>query len=435
MRPPLSPAERRLLLGLALDPSRLTRDETCDPGIRWTALGAVAARHRVSPLVYRGLRALGGVVALPEAAVRLRDRCRAVYVQTVARNTLIFAELARVLPPLHRAGIPVILLKGAAVTGALFGDIGLRYMGDVDLLVPLDARARARAVLETLGYHLDPGVPAEFQARARRAGLLPARPTPLSAELTAQLYERYHFHYYFERDHQPFPLELHWHIVKPGRGIQIDDWWDGARPLRVGDVDALSFGPEHSLLHFALHLTLDDYAQLRLARLIDVHLAVTKRTLDWTYLRRTAEQHDAARALGVALDLSHRVLGTPVPASLQGLLDGLDRALVARLARRWVAELAPQASGRRPFRQTLAWTVLKRDRWQSVPGPLYRWLASYPETNPRLPERYRGSELMNFLYAFHPVRFAPVVVRPPGRGGTDADSPDGAYEAGVTRSA
>ena len=402
----LSPTERRLLLGLITDPSRLARAELLDLGVRWTHLGAVALAHRVAPLVSRGFRALGAGAHLPPEAARLRDQCHAVYVHTAASNTRMLAEVGRIVPPLQRAGIPVILLKGAAVAGTLFGDLGLRYMGDVDLLVPIDARARAWDALESLGYHLVPGAPADLRARARRAGLLPARPGPLSRELSARIYERFHLHYYLMRDGQPFPVELHWHIVKPGRGVHIEDLWRRAQPVRAGGIHALAFAPEHLLLHFALHLALDDYGELTLARLVDVHMAAADPALDWVALRRAADVHSARRAVGVALDLSRRVLGTPIPATCRDLLGPMDRVLSARLAAHWLAALAPRPGRRERFGSTVAWAILRRDRWASVAGRLYRRLVSYPELNPHLPERFRGSELLNLVHALRPARFA-----------------------------
>jgi putative nucleotidyltransferase-like protein len=260
----VTPLERRVLLGLVVDPPRLAPRDIANPDVRWARLHDVVVRHGVAPLVARGLRALGRVAPLPTAAAALRDRCHALHVQNVARNTQIFAEIERVLAPLRRAGIPVILLKGAALARPLFGDIGLRYMGEVDLLVEESARAHALGILRGLGYHLVPGAPADLRAQARRAGIA-LGPEPLGAEQAAGLYERYHFHYYLERDGQSFPLELHWHIVKPGRGVEIDDLWREARPARVGDVDALCLRPEHLLLHLALHLTMDDWPRIRRA--------------------------------------------------------------------------------------------------------------------------------------------------------------------------
>ena len=427
----LSTPERRVLLGLITDPRRVARTDLVDPDVRWAHLGDVALAHRVAPLVCRGFGALAAGAHVPPAAAQLRERCRAVYVETAARNTRMLAEVGRIVAPLQQAGIPVIVLKGAAVAGTLFGDVGLRYMGDVDLLVPVDARARAWSALEHLGYRLVPGAPADLRARARRAGLLPARPGPLSRELSARLYERFHFHYYLMRDGQGFPVELHWHIVKPGRHVDIEDLWRRAQPLRVGGIEALAFAPEHMLLHFALHLALDDYSQLTLARLVDVHVAAADPGLDWMALRRDAEVHSARRALGVALDLSRRVLGTSMPEICQDLLGPADRALAARLAADWLAALAPRSAGRERFATTLIWAILRRDRWGSVAGYLYRRLASYPELNPYLRERYRGSELMNLIHAFRPARLTALSRRVRARRSARAAATKGARLVGA----
>ncbi len=413
---PLSPLDRRVLVALSLGGTGLTPDEIVHPGIRWTDVGAVAVHHNVAPLVYRGLRALDRVEALPERAGRLRDRCHALYIQNVAGNARLFAELERVLGPLRRAGIPVILLKGAAMTRSLFGDIGLRYMRDLDLLVPPDARGHALAVLRTLGYDIVPGAPADLAAHARRDGLA-SLPTTASADAATQLYDRYHFHYHLERERQAFSLELHWHIVKPGRRCAIDEFWHEARPAPVGDVEALCFRPEHLLLHLALHLMADEYPQLRLARFIDVHMASTRQALDWAWLGRSARRHDARRALGVALNLARCVLGVAAPYPSAGWLGGVDRALVALLGRRWAADLRPQTADRTALCQTLTWTIARRDRWGNVPGRLYRQFASYPETNLWLPDRYRDSELKNLLYALHPSRVAHLLRRARSFGG------------------
>jgi hypothetical protein len=100
-----------------------------------------------------------------------------------------------------------------------------------------------------------------------------------------------------------------------------------------------------------------------------------------------------------------------VPAPPARLLGRSDATLVALLGSRWLADLGLHPSDRMTPGQTLAWTILCRDRWRDVPGRLYRLLASYPETNARLPARYRESELMNVLAALHPSRIARVLAR------------------------
>ncbi len=68
------------------------------------------------------------------------------YYKTAARNAVLFSELERILEAFEEAGIPVIVLKGAAfllehqddMAQTLYPDPGLRPMGDLDLLVKHD---------------------------------------------------------------------------------------------------------------------------------------------------------------------------------------------------------------------------------------------------------------------------------------------------------
>jgi hypothetical protein len=144
--------------------------------------------------------------ALPLSAAT-RERCAQAYYHTAARNLLIYQELSRILAalsgeqqtgrpgegetracpeqsegsktdppfvplspgllvsssplhprtpaPLHLctpAQFPVIVLKSAALATTLYPSIGLRPMGDIDLLVPQNCLAEAVACLQALGY-------------------------------------------------------------------------------------------------------------------------------------------------------------------------------------------------------------------------------------------------------------------------------------------
>jgi hypothetical protein len=305
-----------------------------------------------------------------------------------------------VLQALREAAIPIIVLKGAAMAPTLYGDVGLRYMHDVDLLVPEDARARGMAVLNTLGYRIDPGVPHDLRARARQAGLLPR---------TAGIYARYHFHYGLRRQGQPLPLELHWHIAKPGTRVAIADFWQEARAVEIAGVETLCFRPEHFLLHLCLHLAGDPYRQLRLARLIDLWVAIDRQRLDWDYLRRAAQKYGIARAVRAALGLTREILGVPLPAEA-GLGDhGPERRLVRLLSRWWLADLGARMPGQAPASRSLLWKLACRHGWPELGCALYRMVVHYPENNRFLPKRYAGSELMNLVYAFHPSRLRGLI--------------------------
>ena len=63
------------------------------------------------------------------------------------------AELRAVLEALARQGLPVLLLKGAALAYTLYPEPHLRNRCDADLLLPSRDEAEcAGRVLQTLGY-------------------------------------------------------------------------------------------------------------------------------------------------------------------------------------------------------------------------------------------------------------------------------------------
>ena len=67
-------------------------------------------------------------------------------------------ELLRsVVAQLREAGIPSLMLKGAALSLAFYRDPGLRPMRDVDLLVPKERSADAARKLVELGFKPEGG--------------------------------------------------------------------------------------------------------------------------------------------------------------------------------------------------------------------------------------------------------------------------------------
>ncbi len=66
----------------------------------------------------------------------------------------LYRELAQVVRACNDAGVPVILLKGAHLAEAVYGNIALRPMVDVDLLVKQADLMRVHDILIGQGYAL-----------------------------------------------------------------------------------------------------------------------------------------------------------------------------------------------------------------------------------------------------------------------------------------
>ena len=88
-------------------------------------------------------------VAIPPSAL---GELRRSYLTTGAQNALMYHALGQVIGHLQQAGVDVIVLKGAHLAEAVYGDIALRAMLDADILVRPQAIKQAIAVIEAQGY-------------------------------------------------------------------------------------------------------------------------------------------------------------------------------------------------------------------------------------------------------------------------------------------
>src|ERR1035437_6436605 len=88
-------------------------------------------RHRTPALSWAALKRVPGLEIPDEARQQLQKRSEACRRKAVKHSML----LAGVLKSFHRAGIPVMTLKGPLLSLELYGDVGLRQSHDLDLMV------------------------------------------------------------------------------------------------------------------------------------------------------------------------------------------------------------------------------------------------------------------------------------------------------------
>ena len=88
----------------------------------------------------------------PETKKKLKEA----YLQVLSRNVLINNVLKETITLLSENGIEVIVLKGAYLSEALYGDVALRTLSDIDLLCRNEEEAqRAFHLLLEAGYSTD----------------------------------------------------------------------------------------------------------------------------------------------------------------------------------------------------------------------------------------------------------------------------------------
>lgn len=129
------------VLGLLLLLSRIELSEAQDQAVLalsaqvddWRRLAYHAERRFVLPLVHRHLRRLAPPGLPAEQMEAMRSRCLGIAMHILR---LVAAQQRMVRELLLPLGIPYLLFKGHVIAARYYGDPGLRFYRDVDLLVP-----------------------------------------------------------------------------------------------------------------------------------------------------------------------------------------------------------------------------------------------------------------------------------------------------------
>jgi len=116
-------------------------------GVNWATVHALAARHRVSALVYHGLLLAEVDIGEPNAT-RMRQAAERVSLLELQ----VAGDLRLLVAAIKAVGVTPIVLKGLSIAALAFGRLGLRYNRDIDLLIPLAALPDVASVLQSLGY-------------------------------------------------------------------------------------------------------------------------------------------------------------------------------------------------------------------------------------------------------------------------------------------
>jgi hypothetical protein len=262
------------------------------------------------PMVYRNLAPLGDEV--PGLA-----RLKGTYRMAWYRNQLRAGQVAAALEALHAAGIPTMLLKGAALLAHYDADAGARYMEDADVLVPRSAAPAAVAALRAVGWTPSFFVeqPLTVDERIRRA-LRFAHAVDLRGP---------------EREAQ---IDLHWAALLEHPHPSFDDGlWARSLPAHFRGVPTRVPSRGDLLAHVCINGLRPPGQTARWAADAAI-LARSMEATDWAVVEREAMVRQSGAVAGAALACLEAELGLPVPAGLAVRLSGQRLPLAWRLEAR-----------------------------------------------------------------------------------------------------
>jgi hypothetical protein len=345
----------------------LLTDFLHEPGVvrQWRA----GDWNRFLPLA-RDARLLGRILYLLEeqglveaSPARIVDQLKGALAQTRYIQGQAMRELRHVVRELHRAGIPVMVLKGIAYLYADLPPARWRGLSDIDLMVARADIERADAALRAAGWAWN----GEFDA--------------------------YDEQYYRDWMHEVPPLrhhrretevDLHHNLSPPVSRIRIDAdrlWRHAVALPALEGARVVRLGPADLLLHNAVHLFMNDELRGGLRDVVDFadlyrHFALANPSFGTELLERAA-QLGCGLPLYYAVATSRRLVGLRLPAEVEASVDNQApvwpiRHLMLGLIE---AALAPRRLGL--ARTAVAnWLLFVRSHWVRMPlSMLFRHLA------------------------------------------------------------
>jgi hypothetical protein len=207
--------------------SRLEQLTTAD----WNLIAKQSLKHSVAPLFYQRLKTAPESVYPPEHVIQ---KLQQIYLANASKNMRIYYDLSKLAEALQADGIPIIILKGAHLAEIVYGNIALRSMCDLDILVKRTDLSKAKNRLLEMGY-------APIKPKGKRGA------------------NSIHHHLPAFVKQDKSPVEIHWSLVPPNFSCKVDikGLWNRAQPITVAGVDVLGLSPEDLLLHLCLHASTD----------------------------------------------------------------------------------------------------------------------------------------------------------------------------------
>jgi hypothetical protein len=259
--------------------------------IDWEYLFLLARRHSVVPLVHLQLDRHASDLIPAEILATLKKH----HLENAARNTVLTAELCRLIARLADFGIDAIPYKGPVLAQFAYGNLALRRFVDLDVIVRKSDVLQAREVLLNEGY-------------------TPTKSLTLSQQ---EVLLRTQHNLQFSRDNHRLIVELHWDVAPHlfASSVNTDRLWQELVTIDLNGTTVKTFSASDLLFSLCVHGS--RHLWERLAWICDVAELISRHTIEWTTLLERACATDNERMFLLGPYLAERLLDAPLPDEIK----------------------------------------------------------------------------------------------------------------------
>jgi len=294
-------ANDELLLCGARTSRALRLRELAARDVDWEYLFQLARRHSIVPLVYIQLQEHASDLVPQQFLNKLKKH----YFENSARNTLLTAELCRLINLFRDEGIEAIPYKGPVLALFAYGDIALRRFVDLDVIVKKSDVLNARDILLKSGY-------------------TPSRSLSLDQQ---EMLLRTQHNMQFSRDNHRLIIELHWEVAPHlfASTVNGERLWQDLITIDLNGTPVKTFSAEDLLFSLCVHGS--RHLWERLGWICDIAELIARQPLNWPALLERAAVADTERMFLLGVHLAQRLLDAPVPHEVKQRCDADQRLL------------------------------------------------------------------------------------------------------------
>lgn len=263
--------------------------------VDWEYLFLIARRHAVVPLLYLQLQRHASDLVPQEHLRQLKKH----YLENSARNTLLTAELCRLITLFAGSGIEAVPYKGPLLALFAYDNLALRRFVDLDVIVKKTDVLKAREILLAEGYS-------------------PAKSLSLSQQ---ELLLRTQHNMQFSRDNRRLIFELHWEVAPHlfASSVSADMLWRDLVTVDLNGTRVKALSPEDLLFSLCVHGS--RHLWERLSWICDVAELISRHHFDWPALLERADKSNTDRMFLLGLFLAQKLLNAPLPVHVKQRCD------------------------------------------------------------------------------------------------------------------
>lgn len=257
---------------------------------------------------YRLIPALYKKISLLKPDFAHKNRMKGIYRYFLYKNNSIIHNGLTLLGSFNENNIDCILLKGAALIAAYYGEPALRPMNDLDILVRREDAQKAFSLMEELGWHSKHNK--KFLTQFKRTNGIAMS------------------------NGNGFETDLHWDVV-------AQSWWKNSEKSYWENYETVEYkgrmlrvlNPEMQIVHNTAHgLKWNKMSSIRW--IPDVALVIEKRRnrIDWDYLLDIIIEKKLVFTMKQGLNFLADEFGTDIPGSFLNKLNAIpDTAIEKKL--------------------------------------------------------------------------------------------------------